>query len=212
MSKAEFGGEEAIDADDARRLTDGRRQRRDRNKRAVLDAYLDLIAEGDERPSVAEVSQRSGVSHRSVFRYFADSDDLARSSIERHLERIKPLLWIEFHPSESLELRIDRVLHARLKLFPNIVGVARLQRKLAPTNEIVRELLTRNREMARKQLRWVFGPELERMEPEAARDVLYVLDLICSFEAAELFTSDLRLGADEILRVARRSMLTLLGG
>lgn len=203
-------GDEDRSGGDARPSTDGRHQRRDRNKTAVLDAYLDLISEGNERPSVAEVSQRSGVSHRSVFRYFADSDDLARSSIERHLDRVKPLLWIDFDEHESLERRVDRVLHARLKLFPNILGIARLQRKLAPANAIVRDLLTRNRALARMQIRWLFSPELDRMDPERALDTLYVVDLICSFEAADLFVNDLRLNDEQIVQVARRSMIRLL--
>ena len=191
-------------------ITDGRHKRRDRNKTAVLDAYLDLISEGNERPSVAEVSQRSGVSHRSVFRYFADRDDLARSSIERHLDRIKPLLWIPLHEHESLEQRIDRVVHSRLKLFANIEGVARLQRKMAIGNEVVRELLTRNRALARMQLRWLFSPELDQMDPNRALETLYMIDVICSFEASDLFTNDLRLNEDEVVQVARRALLGLL--
>jgi AcrR family transcriptional regulator len=198
------------DAESSEDVNDGRHKRRDRNKTAVLDAYLDLIAEGNERPSVAEVSRRSGVSHRSVFRYFADRDDLARSSIERHLDRLKPLLWIEFDEGDSLEQRVDRVIAARLKLFAHIAGVARLQRKLAPGNDVVRELLTRNRALARAQLRWLFSPELDQMDPERALETLYVIDLICSFEARDLFTLDLGLNDEQLAQVARRSMLTLL--
>ena len=198
------------DPRDQRAADDGRHKRRDRNKTAVLDAYLDLISEGNERPSVAEVSERSGVSHRSVFRYFADRDDLARSSIERHLDRIKPLLWIPFEEYEPLEQRIDRVIRSRLKLFANIAGVARLQRKLAISNDVVRELLTRNRALARMQLRWLFSPELDQMDSDRAIETLYVIDVICSFEAADLFTNDMRLNDDEVVRVARRALLVLL--
>jgi AcrR family transcriptional regulator len=192
-------------------VTDGRHKRRDRNKTAVLDAYLDLIAEGNERPSVAEVSRRSGVSHRSVFRYFADRDDLARSSIDRHLDRLRPLLWIQFDASESLEERVDRVIAARLKLFEKIAGVARLQRKLSASNDVVREMLSRNRALARAQLRWLFSPELDQMDPDRALQTLYVIDLICSFEASELFTLDLGLDDEKVAQVARRALLTLLG-
>ena len=43
---------------------DGRTARRDRNRTAVLDAILDLIQEGNPLPTVAEISERSGTSHR----------------------------------------------------------------------------------------------------------------------------------------------------
>ncbi|MCU1364806.1 MAG: putative TetR family transcriptional regulator [Ilumatobacteraceae bacterium] len=189
---------------------DGRHQRRDRNKTAVLDAYLDLIGEGNDSPSVAEVATRSGVSHRSVFRYFSDKDDLARTSIERHLDRIKPLLWIQFYEEESLEQRVDRVIAARLNLFPSIDGVARLQRRVAQTSSVVKEVLTRNRALARAQLRWLFSPELDAMEYQDALDTLYAVDVMCSFEAGDLFIHDQQLDVETTARVVRRALLSLL--
>ena len=189
---------------------DGRHQRRSRNKTAVLDAYLDLITEGNEQPSVSQVAVRSGVSHRSVFRYFADKDDLARSSIERHLTRIQPFLWIQFHPEETLDQRIDRVIAARLKLFPVIDGVARLQRRLAQSNAVVRETLTRNRVLARAQLRWLFSPELDAMEPDAAMDALYGVDIMCSFESGDLLIHDIQLDEVAATKVLHRAVHALL--
>ena len=189
---------------------DGRHQRRDRNKTAVLDAYLDLIAEGDEQPSVAEVAVRSGVSHRSVFRYFADRDDLARSSIERHLTRIQPLLWVQFHEEETLDERIDRVIAARLRLWPVIDGVARLQRRVAQSNAVVRETLTRNRALARMQVRWLFTPEFDAMEPDEALETLYAVDILCSFEGGDLLVHDLQLDDVHATAVLHRALRRLL--
>ena len=55
---------------------DGRRASRERNRIAVVDALLDLYAEGNLRPGAGEVARRAGLSRRSVFRYFDDLDDL----------------------------------------------------------------------------------------------------------------------------------------
>ena len=57
---------------------DGRRLRRDRNRTAVVDALLDLYGESNLRPSTAEIAERAGLSHRSLFRYFDDFEDLCR--------------------------------------------------------------------------------------------------------------------------------------
>ena len=38
-------------------------------------------------PSPDDVAQRSGVSLRSVYRYFADAEDLLRAAIDRHGQR-----------------------------------------------------------------------------------------------------------------------------
>ena len=175
----------------------------------MLDAYLDLIADGIE-PSVADVAARSGMSHRSVFRYFADKDDLARTSIERHLDRIRPWLWIHFDETETLDERIDRVVAARLALFRVIDGVARLQRRVAPTSPAVKALLARNRALARAQLRWLFSPELDAMDPETMLDTLYAVDVICSFEAGDLLSNDLQLDSEQAARVVRKALLALL--
>src|SRR6185437_733480 len=66
---------------------DGRRLRRDRNRMAVVDALLDLYGESNLRPSTAEIADRAGLSHRSLFRYFDDFDDLCREAICRAEQR-----------------------------------------------------------------------------------------------------------------------------
>ena len=64
---------------------DGRRLRREANRQAVIDALVSLYADGHYLPSAAEVAERSGLSPRSVFRYFDDTDDLTRAAFRRRL-------------------------------------------------------------------------------------------------------------------------------
>ena len=80
---------------EAESRVDGRTARRDRNRLAVLDAVLELFEEGNMNPGVHEVADRSGVSLRSVYRYFEDLDELITAAIDRHLERTRPLFVIE---------------------------------------------------------------------------------------------------------------------
>ncbi len=187
--------------------TDGRRSRRVRNKVAVIDAYLDLVSEGNERPSVAEVAARSGVSHRSVFRYFADKDDLARSSIDRQIDRVGPQLLLDLGPEAALDDRIRHLIERRFQLFEVLAPVARLMRMMAPEDPAIRQELTRNRHVAREQIRVLFAPELDDMALDTANEVLGVIDVLCSFESGELFVWDLgftqQAGVDAIERVLR---------
>lgn len=171
--------------------TDGRRSRRVRNKVAVIDAYLDLVSAGNERPSVAEVAARSGVSHRSVFRYFADKDDLARSSIDRQINRVGPQLLLELGPDADLDDRIRHLIERRFQLFEVLAPVARLMRMMAPEDPAIRQELTRTRLVAREQIRDLFAPELGTMAQDTANEVLGVIDVLCSFESGELFVWDL---------------------
>jgi len=97
--------------------TDGRRAARERNRLAVVDALLDLYAEGNLRPDAQEVAERSGVSRRSVFRYFDDRDDLDRTAIERQQQRVWHLVEIAGVGEGPLEERIARIAEQRVALF-----------------------------------------------------------------------------------------------
>lgn len=62
---------------------DGRRQRGERNRQAILDAALDLIAEGCLAPTAQLISERAGITIRSLFRHFPDMETLfAAANIE----------------------------------------------------------------------------------------------------------------------------------
>ena len=89
---------------------DGRRARRDRNRERVVDAMLELYREGDLRPSVNTVAERSGVSHRSVFRYFDDLGELCRVAVERQLAATIDI-WVV--PDTGIGPLEDRVAAAR---------------------------------------------------------------------------------------------------
>src|SRR5438128_1011303 len=69
---------------------DGRRLRREQNREAVLDALVELFAEGLYQPSANDIAERAGISPRSLFRYFDDIDDLNRATIERQLAAARP--------------------------------------------------------------------------------------------------------------------------
>ncbi|MEO6124740.1 MAG: TetR/AcrR family transcriptional regulator [Ilumatobacteraceae bacterium] len=177
-------------------LTDGRRTRRIRNKVAVIDAYLDLVGEGNDSPSVGEVAERSRVSHRSVFRYFSDKEDLARSSIDRQIERLGPLLTLQIDNDAPLDDRIEHLLIRRFELFEQIAPIARLMRSLASNHNSLGDLLSRNRYSARRQIAKLFELELSAMSDTRAEEALAVIDVLCSFESGELFRWDLKLPMD----------------
>jgi len=189
---------------------DGRVARRDRNKVAVTDAYLDFIREGISHPSVAEVAQRSGVSHRSVFRYFADRDEMARTSIERQQARLAPIINRVVDPDQPLADRIDQVIRHRSDLFEAVAATARLTRTLAPAQPILQAELTTTRVRLRTNLKRVFARELEAMPAESAADVLATLDVLTSFESYELMRHDQALSKPRTARALRRTMTLLL--
>src|SRR3546814_2219461 len=113
---------------------EGRTARRDRNRLAVLDAVLGLFEEGNLNPGVHEVADRSGVSLRSVYRYFEDLDELITAAIDRHLERTRPLFDIDRIGEGPLGERLHRFTERRLRLFDAMRVIYRASRVRAASD------------------------------------------------------------------------------
>ena len=90
-------------------LTDGRNQRRDRNREAVVRALLELYREGNLGPSADEIAARAGISARSLFRYFDDVDTLVRAAIARQQQHLAPLYELDL-AADAPARRADRAL------------------------------------------------------------------------------------------------------
>lgn len=164
---------------------DGRRLRRQRNRTAVIDALLDLFAEGEYTPSAGDIATRAGLSMRSLFRYFDDVDDLIGAAIDRHQEHYRSLVDPGVSPDEPSRRKVVAVAQARVRLFEAVAPSARAARVWAHRHPVVRDVLGRNRAGLRTQLRLLFARELRGRE-----DVLAALDALCSFEAYDLLRSD----------------------
>ncbi len=115
--------------------TDGRQLRRERNREAVVEALLDLYRDGVLQPSSEEIAERSGLSPRSLFRYFDDVEDLVRAAIGRQQERAIPLIPIDAEPEAPLETKITALVEQRFRLFEavgNAAAVMRLRSHFQP--------------------------------------------------------------------------------
>jgi AcrR family transcriptional regulator len=173
--------------------TDGRRLRRDRNRDAVVNALLELYSEGNLNPSAEEIANRSGVSARSVFRYFDDVDDLCSAAISQQQANVRPLLAISALPEESLAARIAALVHQRGELFEAVESVATVSRLRAPFQLVVATELTQGRAFLRQQLAVLFAAELAALPAAVAALRLASADVATSFEAWRLLRDDQRM-------------------
>lgn len=169
---------------------DGRNARRDRNREAVALAYIDLVRAGNLRPSVAEVAERSGVSYRSVFRYFTDQLDLAQTAIGLMYRRVPSLVPLRVGPDDELEARIAGLVDQRLGLYAEVCQVARLHRSLAVVHPDVQRSLSDVRQRFRQELADLFAHELDRLDADAAADLVAIIHLTTSFESLDLLLGD----------------------
>jgi len=149
---------------------DGRSARRDKNRENALDAVLELFASGDLSPSAAAVSERSGVSLRSVYRYYDDIDELIRAAIERSMSRNDHLFAItEDCGVGTLEERIKRFVDQRCFLFDTMSGLALASIARARSDQRVRAGLKHRIRQMRAQHQAAFRPELDAERSQAQR-------------------------------------------
>ena len=63
---------------------DGRRQRSERSRAAIITATLNLLDGGNLSPTAKQIAEEAGVGLRSFFRHFEDMDTLL-NEIDNHL-------------------------------------------------------------------------------------------------------------------------------
>lgn len=189
---------------------DGRTARRDRNRDAVLDAVLDLFGEGHLFPSTPQVAERSGVSLRSVFRYYEDTEALIRAAMGRHLERIAPLFDLADPGEGPFEDRVRRFVASRLRLYGAVAPTARAGTLRAATNRTIADQLDVARERAREQLEAMFAPELRALPAAERRIAVAAADTMFQFAAVEHLHEHLGLSRSQVGEILRRSLRSVL--
>lgn len=197
---------------DALPSVDGRRARRDQNRERVVDAILELYREGDLEPSLADVAERSGVSHRSVFRYFEDLDELYRVAIQRQWESIASHLRLSRIGQGSLEDRIAAIVEQRLDLYDVVEYVHRVGHMKSPVQPVLLDHRRSNIAATREQIERHFAAELGAMDADRREATAEAVTLVVSIETIETMQF-LRGLSREQCRATMTALLTaVLGG
>jgi AcrR family transcriptional regulator len=145
---------------------DGRIARSKRTFAAVVDAFLELLEEGELRPTAAMVADRAGVSRRSVYVHFRDLDTLFAAAAERHYElRLLPLLMYGPLP-DTLRERIAAFVDVKALRMEKITPIRRAAGLQAPFSREVATQIQAARDRAWLEVERVFEPELKAYDCE----------------------------------------------
>ena len=102
---------------------DGRRQRSERSKQAIIEAMLAMISEGTLIPTAQQISERAGVGIRSVFRHFEDMESIFVLADETRRQRYEDI-FLGGNREGTLEQRILHAVEQRAKgyeLYGNVM-------------------------------------------------------------------------------------------
>lgn len=198
------------DVDESTEPVDGRVARRQRNIDTVLDAVLELFVEDAMFPTIEQVATRSGLSLRSLYRYFADPAELLEAAITR-TDRIGVVVS-QLHAigQGPLEDRIDDFATMRLRLYDAVGPVFRATLANAALYARISEQLVSDRERMRDQLARQFEPELAVL-PDGERDaVLSAADLLTQLESVVFLRRHRGLSADDTRATIATGLRALL--
>lgn len=172
---------------------DGRHQRRQRNAEAVVDAVVSLWAEGQLEPGAQAIADRSGVSLRSLFRYFEDLDALVATAVERHGRMVDH--WFAPLPAEgTLDERLERLVDHRLDLHEALFPLWRAARVRAHRVPRIAAQGRARADQLREQLVALLAPELASAPPDVAARAIDALELALDADAIDRLM--VRRGAD----------------
>jgi len=130
----ERGGQEAPPP------SDGREARAERTKKAVADALIDLIEDGELRPTSKAIAERAGVSERTIFQHFPDLETLFSVASRRLGERL--VRKLEYMSTEGpFEARINNYLDELVYLNESMTPVRRASRLHEPFSPLLENSL-----------------------------------------------------------------------
>lgn len=160
---------------------DGRRLRAVRSREAVVDAVLDLIRETGDQPSAQATADRAGVSLRTVFRLFDDTETLLATAVTHQVERVAPLLQ-PIPATGTVDARIRALVAHRQRLFEEIAPIRRAALVRAH-NANVRSWLEESRARLRQQVTDLFAAELKAVPARQRKVLSDALELAAGFPA-----------------------------
>ena len=191
---------------------DGRNLRRAQNIDVVVDAMLQLLADGRAWPSAADIAARAGLSERSVYRYFDDLDALARAAVETQIARADHLFQpLAMAADAGLGERIEQLVAHRVAMFDEVGPIVQAARVRATLHEAIAEGLAHRRRQLRAQLGAQFAFELTAAGPGEAGDLLAALEVVTGLDALPGLRVDQRLSAARVHRILNRTLTALLG-
>jgi TetR/AcrR family transcriptional regulator, regulator of autoinduction and epiphytic fitness len=163
---------------------DGRLARSARTRHAVVDALLDLLGEGDLRPTAARIAERAGVSLRLVFHHFDDLEAIYSELADRQAERVKPLT-VPIPLTLPLSRRLEEFSAQRSHLLETLSPVRRAAVLMEPFRPALAKRLKHARDLTRAAAIAVFRPELSKLDADKKRATIAALDVATSWVAWE---------------------------
>lgn len=179
--------------------TDGRKARAGESRRRIAQAMLDLLREGERKPSADVVADRAGVGRRTVFRLFNDMDGVFHEMHAIMLGRLLPVFSAPIDGGTWQE-RLANMIERRSRLFEDMLPIKTAADAMRYQTDFLSEQHGDFTAMQRSTLRFVVPKEIQ-----ADRARFEALDLALSFEAWRRLRKEQRLSPKNAAEAMQRA-------
>ena len=189
---------------------DGRVARRQRNIDAVLDVVLDMFGEDALFPTMEQAATRSGLSLRSLYRYFETPGDLLEAAIQRSRERGFGVAHLHAIGQGPLAQRVDDFVAMRVALYETIGPIYRATTANAARLPMVQRERAQTRRDFGRQFAAQFAPELDAMDDDARAAAFTAGDVLTQLDSLDFMRRHRELTVAETEATLRSALLALL--
>ena len=189
---------------------DGRTLRSERTRERIVGAALDLIREGEAQPRTAVIADRAGVSVRSIFQHFADTEALFIAVADRVVRDVLKLARA-IPESASLDDRVGALLEQRAEICETLMPLLRSAAIHQSGSASLAERARAGRMYARFRSEQVLRPELDRLPPTVRQETLDALTAAMDWETWANLRLQYGLESRGAASVMRRMLVSILG-
>lgn len=190
---------------------DGRRLRRERNVAAVIGAVIEMFEEQALTPTIERAAERSGLSLRSVYRYFPDPDSLIQAAIDEMKRRSAPVAHLSAIGCGPFDERVAQFAEMRVRLYELVGPAYRACRVNAPTSVQICDDLERTRRVLTEQFELQFAREIEALPNETRSVRSTTADVMSQLDAINTLRRTRRLSVAESIAVVDAAITLTLG-
>lgn len=145
---------------------DGRTARAERTRAALVDAHVALMREGVLRPTGEQITERAGVSPRSLWVHFSDLEQLFTATAAEILGR-QEAGFVAVDAGLPLRERVGAFCRQRVRALEDIAPLARASVLREPFSATLRDYHRRHLDLVRTEAAVLFASELAALPPGA---------------------------------------------
>lgn len=182
---------------------DGRHARAERTREAIVGALLELLAEGDLKPSADRVAERAGVSRRSIFHHFTDLEELLTHASMRwflHVQTILPTVPTVGSFGERLRTFVTSLGH----FYDHVSHVRRAGLLAAHESKVVATRMEMALHIHREMTKAAFAEEIANAPEHARHRLAAGLSGATSFSTWDELRRNQGLSTDDAIQVVVR--------